>query len=161
MNWQLVFSVLLMYGIIILVNIPASLLGLSFDNNSNTPRLWFEPPGFVVPIVWFFLFTLMGIARYVLLNQGNAQSKGYIIIGLAVLCASYAFYTLGLSKLTGLSPLWFGLWGNIVVILATLVVCWILWRRSVTAVLLVAPVIAWTTFATFIIVGQLRLQGLL
>lgn len=107
-NWSLLFSVLLMDGIIILINIPASLLGLTFDNEPNTQQLWFEPPGYVVPIIWFVLFTLMGLSRYVVVRQSDASVAGGIIIGFAVLCASYAFYTLGLSKITGISPLWFG-----------------------------------------------------
>jgi tryptophan-rich sensory protein len=161
MNWQLILSVLMMHGIIILVNIPAPFLGLTFDNNAKEQRLWFEPPGYVIPIIWFILFTLMGIALYIVVKQGNSLSAGNFIIGLAVLCASYAYYTLGLAKLTGISSPWFGLWGNLLVILATCAVCWMLYMRSVTAALLVAPVIVWTTFATFIVVGQMKWQGLI
>jgi hypothetical protein len=83
----------------------------------------------------------MGIARYIAVKQGNHQSTGNFIFGLAVVCASYAYYTLGPAKLTGISPLWFGLWGNLLVILAACAVCWALYMRSLAAALLVAPAI--------------------
>jgi tryptophan-rich sensory protein len=67
MNWILILSILLFYRILILLNIPASFLGLEFESDSK-PRLWFQPPGFVIPVVWFVLFTLMGIARCKLLK---------------------------------------------------------------------------------------------
>ncbi|MFA0963446.1 hypothetical protein AB9P05_16700 [Roseivirga sp. BDSF3-8] len=60
MIWALVFSVLIFYGILILVNIPAPFIGLNFDND-ETPKLWYAPPGFVIPVIWFVLFTLLGI----------------------------------------------------------------------------------------------------
>jgi tryptophan-rich sensory protein len=109
MYWQLIGSVLLMYGVLIVINIPAPFLGLRFENESALQRLSFEPPGWIIPIVWFFLFTLLGIARYLLTSQGNNQLEGYGIIALALLCATYAYYTLGLSNLNGISTLWLGL----------------------------------------------------
>ncbi|HEU4901496.1 MAG TPA: TspO/MBR family protein [Flavisolibacter sp.] len=160
MYWQLISNVLLMYGILVVVNIPAPFLGLQFENDRVEQRHWFEPPGWVIPIVWFVLFTLLGIARYVLTKQGDNRFQGYAIVGFAVLCATYAYYTLGLSQLTGIPALWLGLWGNLAVIIAATILCWLLYNRSATATLLVAPVIAWTLFATFIIVGKLKLQGL-
>lgn len=75
-------------------------------------------------------------------------------IGLAVVCASYAYYTLGLEKLTGISALKFGLIGNVVVILVALWVGVTLAELSSNLSYLVFPIVAWTFFATKIILGQ-------
>ncbi|MFN7119761.1 MAG: tryptophan-rich sensory protein [Saprospiraceae bacterium] len=159
MNPMLIFSILLFYGILVVVNIPAPFLGLEFESN-NKPRLWFQPPGFVIPIVWFVLFTLLGIARYTLLKMQQPELVWLLII-LAVLCATYAYYTLGLAKLTGISALWFGLIGNLVVIaVAALVIIQIL-PVSTLAAWLVVPVIVWTAFASLIVWGELKMEHLI
>ena len=68
MTWTLILSILAFYGILIAVNIPAPFLRLNFDNG-ETPKLWYASPGFVIPIVWFILFTLPGIGRYNLIES--------------------------------------------------------------------------------------------
>jgi hypothetical protein len=66
--------------------------------------------------VWFVLFTLLGFARYVLLQASHAPLQGWLF-GLAFLCATYAYYTLGLAKLAQVYALWFRLFSNIAVII--------------------------------------------
>lgn len=61
MRAQILLNILLFYGILIVINIPAGFLGLEFEANEK-PRVWYEPPGYVIPIVWFVLFTAMGYA---------------------------------------------------------------------------------------------------
>ena len=51
------------------------------------------------------LLALLGAARYDLARRNAPDELGWLIVGLAVLCATYAYYTLGLSKLTGISAL--------------------------------------------------------
>lgn len=152
-----VSNILLFYLILFVVNIPAPFLGLNFEE-SAADTVSFAPPGFVIPIVWWILFTLLGIARFLILPRSptpNADSK--LLLGLGILCAGYAYYTLGLEKLTGISSLWFGLFGNIVVIATSSYVVWKLRRASAPfAALLVAPVVLWTLFATFIVIGELK-----
>lgn len=160
MNMQLILNVLLMYAILIGVNLPAPFLGLSFRETEPRRRLWFEPPGFVIPLAWFILFTLLGIARHLLLTAGGEPSGGWLIIVLAVLCACYAYYTLGLARLTGVSALWFGLGGNLAVIILALVVALLLRPISATVSLLVLPVAVWTGYATAIVLGEMRAQRL-
>lgn len=63
MNWQLIGNVLLMYGILVVVNIPAPFPGPRFENEDPAQRLSYEPPGWIIPVVWFVLLTLPGIAR--------------------------------------------------------------------------------------------------
>lgn len=155
----LLLSVLLLYAILVGVNVPAPWLGLEFDGPEPDRRLWFEPPGFVIPVVWFVLFTMLGVARYWVLERTGA-AEAWLVVGLAVLCAAYAYYTLGLARLTGISPLWFGLWGNLAVVAAALFVALQVYGVSPGAALLVVPVAVWTSFATAIVVGQMRAQGL-
>jgi tryptophan-rich sensory protein len=158
MNVSLLLNLALMYAILIGINIPASLLGLDFNDSTPRERLWFEPPGFVIPLAWFVLFFLLGIARYHVTQTTKSSMANWLLIALAVLCASYAYYTLGLAQITGLSALWYGLAGNILVIIFALVVAYKLSAVSTTAALLVVPVALWTTFATAIVVGEMRMQ---
>lgn len=159
MIWPLVISILTFYGILIAVNIPAPFIGLEFDSG-ETPKLWFAPPGYVIPIVWFVLFTLLGIARYKLMQSGYPDLQWWLY-GLAFLCATYAYYTLGLAKLTHISALWLGLIGNIIVILFTAVVVYKLSTINKTTALLTLPVIIWTVYASFIVVGEMKLEKLI
>lgn len=75
MNWTLIFSILIFYGILIVVNIPAPFIGLEFEDGSK-PKLWYQPPGFVIPVIWFILFALLGIARYILFQMDCRNCKG-------------------------------------------------------------------------------------
>ncbi len=159
MNWSLIANILLFYGILILVNVPAPLLGLEFEQDTK-PRPWFQPPGFVIPIVWFVLFTLLGFARFQLVQNGQS-SASWLLIGLAILCATYAYYTLGFAKLTGISALWFGLWGNLVVIVAAALIVVRLWPLANETALLVLPVAIWTSYATPIVLGEMKQQALI
>jgi len=158
MTLQLIFSILIFYAILIGVNIPAPFIGLEFESSSK-PKLWYAPPGFLIPIVWFVLFTLLGIARYKLVINGQAGAQWWLF-ALALLCASYAYYTLGLSKLTHISALWFGLWGNIVVILFAVLVVAMLYPINPTAAHLTIPVIIWTLYANLIVLGEMKMQKL-
>lgn len=159
MNWPLIANILLFYGILILVNVPAPFIGLEFEPETKR-RLWYQPPGFVIPIVWFVLFTLLGIARYQLVQSGQT-SASWLLIGLAILCATYAYYTLGLANLTGISALWFGLWGNLAVIAVAALVTLRLFPEAKTASYLVLPVAIWTAYATWIVLGEMKQQAIL
>ena len=153
---NLVSNILLFYVILFVINIPAPFLGLNFEE-SAVDTVSFAPPGFVIPIVWWILFTLLGIARFLIFRRSNAANTDSMLpLGLGFLCASYAYYTLGLEKLTGISSLWFELFGNIVVIAAASYLVWRFRRTVPVASLLIAPVALWTLFATFIVIGELK-----
>lgn len=159
MAQSLISSILTFYGILILVNVPAPFIGLNFDSG-ETPKLWFAPPGFVIPIVWFILFTLLGIGRHNLI-RANSDHYQWWLYGLALLCATYAYYTLGFAKLTNISALWFGLIGNVVVILFAAFVVYKLQPINKTAALLTIPVIIWTAYASLIVIGEIKLKQLM
>ncbi len=155
----MISSIALLYGILLGINLPAPLLGLEFDSGP-APRLWYQPPGWVIPAAWFVLFALLGIARHRLMERAHSGEQKWIL-ALAVLCASYSYYTLGLSKITGISPLWFGLAGNLVVIAAAAALSVRLHALDYAAAWLVAPAAIWTAFATAIVIGEMRLDGLI
>lgn len=159
MTWSLILSILVFYAILVAVNIPAPFVGLDFDRGDE-PNLWYAPPGYVIPIVWFVLFTLLGIARQELLKT-NQSDYQWLLFALAFLCASYAYYTLGLAKLTHVSALWYGLIGNGVVIAFAAWVVYQLMSVSKLAASLTVPVIVWTAFATLIVLGEMKLKKLL
>jgi tryptophan-rich sensory protein len=153
-------SVALMYAILIGVNLPASVVGLKFESSAAADRLWFEPPGYVIPLAWVVLFACLGVAHHHVQVSARAELRWYVV-GLAVLCAAYAYYTLGLARLTGISSLWFGLWGNLAVIgCAALLACEV-YRTSSIAAALILPVAGWTLFATAIVLGQMLKQELI
>jgi tryptophan-rich sensory protein len=158
MTTQFLPNIALMYGILIGVNIPASLLGLDFDDDTPRQRLWFEPPGYVIPIAWFGLFALLALALQAIAQVDPTASVRWWVVGLAVLCATYAYYTLGLQKLTHISALWFGLVGNLVVIVAALAIAYAAYLVSATAAYYILPVAVWTTYATAIVIGELKAQ---
>jgi tryptophan-rich sensory protein len=154
---DLFLNIALFLGILFLINVPAYFLGLKFEGNEARKRLWFEPPGFIIPIVWVVLFCLLAVLRYRLQLQ-HADTLAWMTLVLAFICATYAYYTLGLEKLTGISALKLGLAGNILVILAALWVGRMVSELSSTLSYLIFPIVAWTFFATMIIIGQLRLH---
>ncbi|MEZ4703488.1 MAG: tryptophan-rich sensory protein [Rhodothermales bacterium] len=160
MNGSLLVNIVLMYAILIGINIPASFFGIDFNEEEARQRLWFEPPGYVIPLAWFVLFTLLGTARYLLLKAHPGTGADWLILILAVVCASYAYYTIGLARLTGVSALWFGLIGNLVVIGLALVAAYGVGALNARAGLLILPVALWTTYATAIVLGEMRVQGL-
>lgn len=156
MNSNLLFNICLLLGMLILTNIPGFFFGLKFEGNAPKKRLWFEPPGFVIPIVWVLLFLMLAFLRHKLV-LGNEQDLAMMILVLAFICASYPYYTLGLEKVTGISALKFGLAGNILVILTALFVGIEISDFSANLSYFIYPIVVWTFFASMIILGQLRL----
>lgn len=147
-------------GIVVVVNIPTSLLGLRFDEQPAGVLL--SPPGWLVVLAWCLLFPAMGVARWLVVTSGapGADRTGWLIVALAVLCASYAYYTLGLERLTGVSSAVFGLAGNLAVIGFALFVASRAATFSSISACLIAAVAAWTAFATISVVQLVAKFGL-
>jgi|GEM_PF-1116101 len=161
MSTGLLWNILIFYAILIGINLPAPLLGIEFESGEKSP-LWYAPPGWVIPVVWFVLFALLGTARSeIQKNKPDTSEADLLLFGLAFLCASYAYYTLGLSKITGVSPLWFGLFGNMLVILFCIFVCIRIKTISPLATGLIFPVAIWTFYATLIVIGEMKNKALI
>lgn len=139
--------------LLLLVNVPAPFLGLRFDDDSSAPS---APPGWLVVAAWLVLFPAMGYSHWVLDVSGDQGGQlAPWVIALAVLCATYAYYTLGLEKLTGVSALWFGLVGNLVVIATAATLATLAAPISTTAAVGLSAVGLWTAFATVSVIEEL------
>ncbi len=149
-------NIALFEAILLLVNLPAFLLGIRFEGNDASKRLWFEPSGRWIPLVWFILFILLALL-YTFIPTESMEIPG-LILGLAVLCASYPYYTLGLERLTGFSAIKLGLIGNGAIIFTTIVVGNGVAKISTDLAYFLFPIVVWTAYTSFVLLGRLRLE---
>ena len=111
----------------------------------------FAPPGFVIGIVWTFLFALIGLARGLAVRHGTRPVVRLVTI-LIALCLAYPFYTLGfqdrLPDVAGIVVT--GVFTAYVIARA---------RRPVPAVsLTLLPLLAWLCFAGVLVISVARLN---
>ncbi len=144
--------------LIISVAIPIIIGGLSALVTRNSMQDFEQiskpslaPPGWLFPIVWTILFTLMGIACYLVITA-NASIKEQ--------SSALKFYALQLIFnffwsiwFFNLKAYWFAfVWliALLILIIATTVK---FWRISKPAGILMLPYIAWVTFAGYLNLG--------
>ncbi len=135
---SLAANVALSVGAALVVN--AVIFGLQFLGAAGDPL---GPPGWLVGLVWTVLFALFGAARWKLQAPANGTAARFWLVGFAILCLSYPFYTLGLSNRS------VGVAGNVLTGLAAILLLRRIWPASPTAAFLVAPVVPWLVFATW------------
>ncbi|HVK85447.1 MAG TPA: TspO/MBR family protein [Kofleriaceae bacterium] len=104
------------------------------------------PPGFVFPIVWTILYAAMGVALWLFLRaRPRHRVLGASLFGLQlVLNGSWSYLFFGLHRpdlsLIDIGALWLAIVGVMIVFA----------RTSRSAALLLAPYLAWVTFATYL-----------
>ncbi|MEG1501108.1 MAG: TspO/MBR family protein [Clostridiales bacterium] len=110
-----------------------------------------SPPGWLFPVVWTILYTMMGIASYLILTSGTAQknvAKALKLYGLQLLFNfmwTLWFFNLGWYWF---SFIWIiALW---LLILATTVA---FYHISKPAAYLLIPYLAWVAFAGYLNLG--------
>lgn len=152
-TWGLVGNMLGFLLLLVVINVPAGWLGIEFSSEP-VGQVWLQPPGWLVVAAWLVLFPALGAARWLVMSSSlpSKAAVSWMIVGLGVLCAAYAYYTLGLERLTGVSSAVYGLIGNLLVIAVALAVAWAVARHSTLAAWLVAAVSVWTAFATVSVV---------
>ncbi|MBN2094473.1 MAG: tryptophan-rich sensory protein [Candidatus Aenigmarchaeota archaeon] len=107
---------------------------------------WFSPPNWVFAPVWLLLYTLMGLALYLIIKDG-----------LKTLDAQRGFYAFGAQL--GLNILWsilfFGLKSPpaaficiMLLVVAIIVTTWEFWIIDRRAAYLMMPYLVWVLFAT-------------
>ncbi len=139
-------DVLTALGFVIAVNVVGASPAFVFGADTGwIERPWFFPPEFVFPVVWTTLFTLMGVALFLVWRAGTERRE--VRVALAVFGAQFA---LNLAW----TPVFFGLQrpdlGLVVIALlfpavaATVVVFDRVDRR---AALLLVPYFVWVGFA--------------
>lgn len=121
--------------------------GMETFDTINKPPL--SPPGWLFPIVWTILYTLMGIASYLVLTaeQASQQSKDRALL----------VYGLQLAFNFGWSLIFFNLEAYLFAFI-WLVVLWLLILKTIslfgqiskTAGYLMIPYLLWVTFAGYL-----------
>lgn len=105
---------------------------------------FFAPPGIVFPIVWGILYTLMGISRYIIYEDGNADScvKLYNIQLILNLLWSFIFFTF---KWYFVAFIW-------IIILVYFVIKMLLcfYKVNKASAYLQIPYLLWLSFATIL-----------
>jgi tryptophan-rich sensory protein len=140
------------------VSFSAAVVGSQF-----MPGAWYAslakpswtPPNWVFGPAWTLLYTLMGIAAWLIWRRAGwrsgARALGLFIVQL-VLNALWSYVVFGLHLLAAgvfeMALLW-------IAILATLVA---FWRVSVAAGVLFLPYLAWVSFAFFLNVALWRMN---
>lgn len=115
------------------------------------PTVRLQPPGWVIGVVWTFLFILLGTARWLLIKHADRpfQATRWVWI-LLLFCAAYPIYTSGLRNLA------VGLGGNFATAALAVWVALRIRKTSLLAAGLVSTVALWVTFAGFLIVEQMK-----
>jgi tryptophan-rich sensory protein len=153
-TWQgLLANVVVLVGLSALGNGIVNLFG--WDSSQNpAPKPSFAPPDYVVGLVWVLLFAVLGAARWLLVGSGSTAAKPErrLILGLAIFCFLYPFYTLAFDSALA------GLFGNLATILLAGYVTYRVRKHSAMAAAGVFLVVMWTCFATAIIIAQLQLE---
>jgi tryptophan-rich sensory protein len=118
---------------------------------STGVRFRFEPPGWVIGMVWILLFAWLGTARWLVLGRdGRRSSDAAWVFCLLLFCAAYPVYTAGLRSAV------VGLLGNAATGCLALWIAFRIRARSVLAAGLVSAVAAWVTFASILSLEQIR-----
>lgn len=157
METDLIINIVFFETILVILSLPAILIGLKFTGNSPAKRLWFEPAGYIVPMVWVVLFGLLAVLQFNL-QLVNMTEASMLVFVLALVCALYPYYTLGLEKLTGFSAIKFGLFGNGLILVVALWLAAEVGQQSPSLSYLVFPLVVWTAYTTFVLLGRLRLE---
>ncbi len=144
--------------LIICIAIPLIVGGLSGFLTRNSMELFSQvtkpplsPPGFIFPIVWTILYTLMGISSYLVLTSGGPQGqiKEALLIyalqlGINFFWSIFFFNNQWyLFSFFWLLLLWFFIFRTIQLFLPL----------SKTAAYLMIPYLVWVTFAGYLNLG--------
>ncbi len=144
--------------LIISVAIPIIIGGLSALVTRNSMQDFeqiskpsFAPPGWLFPIVWTILFTLMGIACYLVITaNASIKEQSSALKCYALQLIFNFFWSIWFFNL---KAYWFAfVWliALLILIIATTVK---FWRISKPAGILMLPYIAWVTFAGYLNLG--------
>jgi len=140
-------SLLELVVFVLLVNVVGAAPGVVFGPDSawfrGLEKPWFYPPEIAFPVVWTLLFTLLGIALWLVWRTDDGRRPLAIALFVAQFALNVAWTPafFGLESITGALVVIVPLWG---LVLATLVAFVRVDRRS--GVLLV-PYLLWVTFA--------------
>jgi len=132
----------LVVGVNALGALPALFVG---SDTSWFDRPWFFPPTIAFPVVWTLLFTLLGVALYLVVRGG--ADTGDTRLALGAFAGQFALNLAWTPVFFGLRRPGLGL--AIIVLLWVAIVCTIVLfdRVDRRAALLLVPYLAWVSFA--------------
>ncbi|SIR93989.1 TspO/MBR family protein [Natronorubrum thiooxidans] len=152
-------SVLTALGFVVLLNVVGGLPGLLSSPDSawfrSLEKPWFYPPELAFPIVWTALFTLLGIALWLVWRSdapGRRLALGLFAVQMLFNVAwTPTFFTLeALGVAFGIIVV---LWVSIVATIGAFA------RVDRRGAALLVPYLAWVTFAAVLNVELWRLNG--
>ena len=117
---------------------------------------WFTPPNWIFGPVWTALYTIMAYAFYRVLRQTATSGRVWLITAFMLQIALNGAWSVAFFG--GRSPML----GMIVIVPLCLSVAWTLvlfWKRDTFAGALLAPYLAWVTFAGALNFEIWRLNG--
>jgi translocator protein len=132
----------------------AGSMGSIFTNMSVStwyPTLvkpWFTPPAGFISSVWILLFTLMGIALFLVWSEGFSRIE--VKLAIYVFAAQLVFNILWSAAFFGLRSPLAGLVVIIVLWITILLTIVKFWPVSRNAALLLVPYILWASFAAYL-----------
>lgn len=136
--------------LIIYILIPLALGGIvgylsgSFNGYKGMITPSFAPPGFIFPIVWFILYILMGISRYLISINGNDTDSvlAYNAQLFVNLTWTFLFFTLRLF-------LFSFVWLLLLIIFVVIMIIKFYKENKVSAYLQI-PYLIWIIFASIL-----------
>ena len=69
------------------------------DIYNKIERPFLSPPGIVFPIIWFVIYTLMGISLYIVLEENSLESDSALLIYIIQLIVNTVVKIIGLHIL--------------------------------------------------------------
>lgn len=149
--------------LLICIAIPLLAGGLSAALTANTMETFQQlnkppltPPGFLFPIVWTILYTLMGIASYLIVTSGKNQED-----------IQTALMAYGLQLFVNISwPIFFFRFDWYLFAFFVILLLWLFIVRTIRlfydiskpAAYLMIPYLIWVTFATYLNAGFVALN---
>lgn len=123
-----------------------NLLGNSAQNFDNMLKPDFTPPAIVFLIVWFILFTLMGISSYLIFSSTNKNKKNALITyGIQLILNSlWTFFFFNLNWYL-FSFIWI-----LLILFFVIIMFYQFYKINKTAAFLQIPYILWLIFASII-----------
>ena len=158
MNWKKWKPYLISAGIALGVGTLSGLLSMGGmqDYAQNVAKPTLTPPGWLFPVVWTILYTLMGIssARIWLAPKSDARDRGlniYVVQLIVNFFWSLIFFN---AQAFGFAAIW-------LILLIALVVLMIyqFYKVNKRAALLQIPYLLWLLFALYLNIGVWTLNG--
>ncbi|SDR35632.1 TspO/MBR family protein [Natronobacterium texcoconense] len=140
-------ELLVALALVVGVNVLGSAPGVLFSSDTGwIDEPWFFPPTILFPVVWTLLFTLMGVALFLVLRRGLERRD--VRIAIAAFAVQFALNLAWTPAFFGMQrpdlglavivPLWLAIVGTIVAFD----------RVDRLAAALLVPYLAWVSFAT-------------